>query len=78
MISDELDVKEQRFLREMEKHVNKWVGIIGYGSDDEAIVSAGDTIGEAQDKARARGFQSDLTFLRVPDTTHRFVAAHLL
>jgi hypothetical protein len=47
MIKQEPDAKELAFLEELEKHVNKWVAILAYGSDEESIVAIGDSIREA-------------------------------
>lgn len=72
MIKQEPDAKELAFLKEMEKHVNKWVAITGYGSDEESIVAAGDSIVEARQKAESLGFK-DTTFFKVPPTNKIFV-----
>ena len=72
MIKQEPDAKELAFLRELEKHVNKWVAIMGYGSDDEIIVAAGDTIREVRQNAESQGFK-DTAFFKVPPTDKIFV-----
>ena len=72
MITQEPDAKELDFLKELEKHVNKWVAITGYGSDDENIVASGDSIIEARQKAESLGFK-DTTFFRVPPTDKLFI-----
>lgn len=72
MIKQEPDAKELAFLEELEKHVNKWVAIMGYGSDEESIVAAGDSIREARQNAESLGF-TDTTFFRVPPTDKIFV-----
>ena len=72
MIEQEPDTKELDFLRELEKHENRWVAIIGYGSDEERIVAAGDSIREARQKAESQGFK-DTTFFRVPPSDKIFV-----
>ena len=72
MIKQEPDAKELDFLRELEKHVNKWVAITGYGSDEESIVASGDSILEARQKAESQGFK-DMTFFKVPPTDKIFV-----
>jgi hypothetical protein len=72
MIKQEPDAKELAFLRELEKHVNKWVAIIGYGSDEESIVAAGDSINEARQKAESQGFK-DTTFFKVPPSDKVFI-----
>jgi hypothetical protein len=66
------DSKELAFLEELEKHVNKWVAIMGYGSDEESIVAAGDSIREARQNAESQGFK-DTTFFKVPPTDKLFV-----
>jgi len=72
MIKQEPDAKELAFLEELEKHVNKWVAIVGYGSDEESIVAAGDSISEARQNAESLGFK-DTTFFKVPPTDRLFV-----
>lgn len=72
MIKQEPDAKELDFLNELEKHVNRWVAITGYGSDEESIVAAGETIVEAKEKAESLGFK-DTTFFKVPPTDKIFV-----
>jgi hypothetical protein len=72
LIKQEPDAKELDFLRELEKHVNKWVAITGYGSDKESIVAAGDSIIEARQKAESLGFK-DTTFFKVPPSDRIFV-----
>jgi len=66
------DAKELNFLRELEKHVNKWVAITGYGSDQESIVATGDSILEAREKAESKGFK-DTTFFKVPPSDKMFM-----
>jgi Family of unknown function (DUF5678) len=72
VIKQEPDAKELDFLKKLEKHVNKWVAITGYGSDDESIVASGDTILEARQKAESKGFR-DTTFFKVPPSDKIFV-----
>jgi hypothetical protein len=72
MIKQEPDAKELAFLEELEKHVNKWVAIMGYGSDEESIVATGDSIREARQNAESKGFK-DTTFFKVPPTDKLFV-----
>lgn len=72
MITQEPDAKELAFLKELEKHVNKWVAIMGYGSDEESIVAAGDSIREARQNAESQGFK-DTTFFKVPPSDRLFV-----
>ncbi len=72
MISHEPDARELDFLRELEKHINKWVAIIGYGSDEERIVATGNSILEAREKAESLGFK-DTTFFKVPPSDKIFV-----
>ena len=72
MIEQEPDVKELAFLKELEKHENKWVAIMGYGSDTENIVAIGDSIREARQNAQSRGFK-DTTFFKVPPSDKIFV-----
>jgi len=72
VIKQEPDSKELDFLKELEKHVNKWVAIVGYGSDEESIVATGDSILEARQKAESQGFK-DTTFFKVPPTDKIFV-----
>lgn len=66
------EANELAFLKELEKHINKWVAIIGYGSDDESIVASGDSIREARQKAESQGFK-DTTFFKVPPSDKLFV-----
>ena len=72
MIKQEPDAKELAFLNELERHVNKWVAIMDYGSDEENIVASGDSIREARQKAESQGFK-DTTFFKVPPTDKIFV-----
>ena len=72
MIEQKPDARELAFLEELEKNVNKWVAIIGYGSDEERIVAAGDSIPEARQKAESQGFK-DTTFFKVPPSDKIFV-----
>jgi hypothetical protein len=72
VIKQEPDAKELDFLKKLEKHVNKWVAITGYGSDEESIVASGDSILEARQKAEAQGYK-DTTFFRVPPSDKIFV-----
>ena len=72
MIRQEPNAKELDFLKELEKHVNKWVAINGYGSDEESIVATGDSILEARQKAESQGFK-DPTFFKVPPSDKIFV-----
>jgi len=65
VINQEPDAKELDFLKEVEKHVNKWVAITGYGGDQERIVASGDSILEARQTAESLGFK-DTTFFKVP------------
>lgn len=72
MIKHEPDTKDLDFLKELEKHVNKWVAITGYGSEEESIVASGDSILEAREKAESQGFK-DTTFFKVPPSDKIFV-----
>jgi hypothetical protein len=72
VIKQEPDAKELDFLRELEKHVGKWVAITGYGSDEETIVASGESILEAREKAESQGFK-DTTFFKVPPSDKIFV-----
>jgi hypothetical protein len=66
------DAKELDFLKELEKYVNKWVAITGYGGDEESVVASGDSIHEARQKAESLGFK-DTTFFKVPPSDKLFV-----
>ena len=72
VIKQEPDARELDILKELEKHVNKWVAITGYGSDQETIVASGDSILEARQKAESLGFK-DTTFFKVPPTDKLFI-----
>jgi hypothetical protein len=72
VIEDNPDSKELAFLQELEKHVNEWVAITGYGTDEESIVASGDSIVQARQKAESLGFK-DTTFFRVPPSDKIFV-----
>ena len=72
MIEQEPDAKELAFLKELEKHINRWVAIVDYGSNEESIVATGDSIREARQNAESQGFK-DTTFFRVPPTDKLFV-----
>jgi hypothetical protein len=72
LIEQEPNSKELAFLTELGKHVNRWVAIVNYGSDDEAIVAIGDTISEVRSEAESQGFK-DMTFFKVPPTDKLFV-----
>ncbi len=72
MIEQKPDSKELAFLQELEKHINEWVAITGYGSDEESIVASGDSIVQARQKAESLGFK-DTTFFKVPPSDKIFV-----
>jgi hypothetical protein len=72
VIKHEPDAKELDFLKELEKHENKWVAITGYGTDEESIVATGLSIVEARQKAESLGFK-DTTFFKVPPSDKIFV-----
>jgi len=72
VIEQNPDSKELAFLQELEKHINEWVAITGYGSDEESIVASGDSIVQARQKAESLGFK-DTTFFRVPPSDKIFV-----
>jgi hypothetical protein len=72
VIKQEPDAKQLDFLKELEKHENQWVAIAGYGSDQESVVAAGDSIREARQKAESLGFK-DTTFFKVPPSDKIFV-----
>jgi len=72
MIDQEPDSKDIAFLGELEKYVGRWVAIQDYGSDDEAVVAAGESISEARKNAESQGF-GNVTFLRVPPMDKLFV-----
>ena len=72
MIEQNPDSKELAFLQQLEKHINEWVAITGYGSDEESIVASGDSIVQARQKAESLGFK-DTTFFRVPPSDKIFV-----
>ena len=71
MIEQEPDARELAVLKELEKHVDKWVAIMDYGSDEESIVAIGDSIREARQNAESQGFK-DTTFFRVPPSDKMF------
>lgn len=73
MIEQELDQQELAFVQELQKHVNKWVGILNYGSENEAIVASGVTIREARREAETKGFEEDVFFFKVPSGERAFV-----
>lgn len=54
-MEETIDEKELAFLRELEKHENRWVAIIQQG-DEEIIVGSGKDANEAMNEAEARGF----------------------
>ncbi len=72
MIEENPDSNELAFLQELEKHINEWVAIAGYGSDEESIVASGDSIVQARQKAESLGFK-DTTFFKVPPSDKIFV-----
>ncbi len=72
MIEQKPDSKELAFLQELEKHINEWVAITGYASDEESIVASGDSIVQARKKAESLGFK-DTTFFKVPPSDKIFV-----
>jgi len=72
VIEQEPDDKELAFLKELEKHVDKWVAIMDYGSDQESIVATGESIREARQNAETHGFK-DMTFFKVPPSDKLFV-----
>ena len=72
MIKQAPDAKELAFLNELERHVNKWVAIMDYGSDEESIVATGDSIREARQNAESQGFR-ETRFFKVPPSDKIFV-----
>lgn len=72
MIDPELDEQELAFVRDLEKHADKWIAIRNYGSDEEAVVASGNTVIEARQEAEAKGFK-DVTFFRAPSGERTFV-----
>lgn len=72
MMEEPLDEQELAFVCELEKHVNKWVAILNYGSEDEAVVASGATIREARQEAESKGFD-DVFFFKVPSGERTFV-----
>jgi hypothetical protein len=72
VIEQEPDDKELAFLTELEKHENKWVAVMDYGSDQENIVAIGNSIREARQNAQSKGF-NDTTFFKVPPSDKIFV-----
>jgi hypothetical protein len=72
MVEQQPDAQELAFLRELEKYVNKWVAILNYGSDEEAVVASGESIIDARREAESKGFQ-EVTFFKVPSGERIFV-----
>jgi hypothetical protein len=72
MIDQEPNSTELAFLSELEKYADRWVAIKNYGSEDEAVVAAGESISEARKNAESQGFRN-VTFFRVPRTDKLFV-----
>ena len=71
-MDQDIDKQELAFVRELYKYVNKWVAILNYGGDDEAIVASGVTIKEAREQAESKGFK-EATFFKVPSGERSFV-----
>lgn len=72
MTVQEIDAQDLAFARELEKHVNKWVAILDYGSETEAVVASGETINEARQAAESKGFR-DVIFFKAPSGERSFV-----
>jgi hypothetical protein len=72
MTGQEPDSKELAFLKELEKYIDLWVAIKDYGSEDETVVAAGESISEARKNAESQGL-GNVTFFRVPRTDKLFV-----
>ena len=72
MIEQSVDEQDLAFVRELEKHVNKWVAIWNYGSESEQVVASGETINEAREAAALKGFR-DVVFFRAPSGERSFV-----
>ncbi|HKZ80921.1 MAG TPA: hypothetical protein VJ124_21795 [Pyrinomonadaceae bacterium] len=72
MRDQEIDEQDLAFVRELGKHVNKWVAILNYGTATEAIVASGETISEARQAAELKGF-TDVIFFKSPSGERSFV-----
>ena len=71
-MTPELDEQELAFFHELQKYVNKWVAVLGYGSENETIVASGDTIVQARTEAESQGYR-EVTFVKVPSGDRVFV-----
>lgn len=72
MIEQEIDQQELAFVHELQKHVDRWVAILNYGGENEAVVASGATIREARQEAETKGFD-DVFFFKVPSGERVFV-----
>jgi hypothetical protein len=71
-VKPELDNQELAFFHELQKYVNQWVAVLGYGTENERVVASGNTIVEARREAESQGFD-DVTFFKVPSGDRVFV-----
>lgn len=72
MIKETMSEKESTFLKELEKHENKWVAIHRSGDDEEIIVGSGNDANEAMDEAEKKGFK-DAALLKLNHFDRSFV-----
>lgn len=72
MIEREPNERELAFLSELDRYVNRWVAILGYGSEERVIVASGASIKEARKEAESKGF-TEITFFKVPPTDSLFL-----
>ena len=64
MNEETIDEKELAFLRELEKHENRWVAFIESDGGEKVVGSGNDAV-EAMQEAERRGF-ADAVLMKVP------------
>ena len=72
MIDQDINEQDMAFVRELAKYVNKWVAILDYGSETEAIVASGETINQARQAAESKGF-TNVIFFKSPSGERSFI-----
>ncbi len=68
----EPDEQELAFFHELQKYVNKWVAVLGYGTKNEMVVASGNTLVETRKRAESNGYH-DVAFFKVPSGDRVFV-----
>lgn len=75
MTEEPIDEKELAFLKELEKHENKWIAFIELNGA-ETVVGSGDDAVEAMREAEKRGF-ADAVLMKVPPFDRGIIPANV-